>query len=39
MPLTRVTIRQFEAFLAIVDLHSIGAAAERLRRSREPSGW
>jgi DNA-binding transcriptional LysR family regulator len=30
MPLTRVTIRQFEAFLAIVDLHSIGAAAERL---------
>ncbi|MDX6688540.1 MAG: hypothetical protein QOF86_4668, partial [Baekduia sp.] len=24
MPLTRVTIRQFEAFLAIVDLHSIG---------------
>ncbi|NIF76319.1 LysR family transcriptional regulator [Paraburkholderia sp. Cy-641] len=30
MPLTRVTIRQFEAFLAIVDLHSIGAAAARL---------
>jgi DNA-binding transcriptional LysR family regulator len=30
MALTRVTIRQFEAFLAIVDLHSIGAAAERL---------
>jgi len=30
MPLTRVTIRQFEAFLAIVDLHSIGAAADRL---------
>ncbi|MGF6811411.1 DNA-binding transcriptional LysR family regulator [Paraburkholderia sp. Clong3] len=30
MPLTRVTIRQFEAFLAIVDLHSIGAAAQRL---------
>lgn len=30
MPLTRITIRQFEAFLAIVDLHSIGAAAERL---------
>ena len=30
MALTRVTIRQFEAFLAIVDLHSIGAAADRL---------
>jgi len=30
MPLTRITIRQFEAFLAIVDLHSIGAAAARL---------
>ncbi|MEZ2309304.1 LysR family transcriptional regulator [Paraburkholderia sp. RCC_158] len=30
MALTRVTIRQYEAFLAIVDLHSIGAAAERL---------
>src|SRR6202012_2381516 len=30
MPLTRVTIRQFEAFLAIVDLHSIGAAADRV---------
>ncbi|WP_025597553.1 LysR family transcriptional regulator [Burkholderia sp. WSM2230] len=30
MALTRVTIRQFEAFLAIVDLQSIGAAAGRL---------
>ncbi len=30
MALTRITLRQFEAFLAIVDLHSIGAAAERL---------
>ncbi|MDH6153047.1 MULTISPECIES: LysR family transcriptional regulator [Paraburkholderia] len=30
MPLTRVSIRQLEAFLAIVDLHSIGAAAQRL---------
>ena len=30
MPLNRVTLRQFEAFLAIADLHSIGAAAERL---------
>ncbi|OLL28507.1 LysR family transcriptional regulator [Burkholderia sp. SRS-W-2-2016] len=30
MALTRVTIRQYEAFLAIVDLHSIGAAAQRL---------
>ncbi|WP_027210851.1 LysR family transcriptional regulator [Burkholderia sp. WSM2232] len=30
MALTRVTIRQFEAFLAIVDLQSIGAAAARL---------
>ncbi|HZZ13081.1 MAG TPA: LysR family transcriptional regulator [Paraburkholderia sp.] len=30
MPLTRVTLRQFETFLAIVDMHSIGAAAQRL---------
>ncbi len=30
MPLNRVTLRQFEAFLAIADLHSIGAAANRL---------
>ncbi|MDR7003367.1 LysR family transcriptional regulator [Paraburkholderia strydomiana] len=30
MALTRITIRQFEAFLAIVDLQSIGAAAQRL---------
>lgn len=30
MPLTRITIRQFEAFLAIADLRSIGASAERL---------
>jgi DNA-binding transcriptional LysR family regulator len=30
MPLTRATIRQYEAFLAIADLHSISAAADRL---------
>jgi DNA-binding transcriptional LysR family regulator len=30
MALTRITIRQFEAFLAIVDLNGIAAAAERL---------
>ncbi|WP_448169043.1 LysR family transcriptional regulator [Burkholderia ambifaria] len=30
MALTRVTIRQFEAFLAIVDLNSIAGAATRL---------
>ncbi|MEX3931684.1 LysR family transcriptional regulator [Paraburkholderia phymatum] len=30
MALTRVTIRQFEAFLAIVDQNGIAAAAERL---------
>ncbi|RQX85396.1 LysR family transcriptional regulator [Burkholderia stagnalis] len=30
MGLTRITIRQFEAFLAIVDLNSIAAAATRL---------
>ncbi|MES2951611.1 MAG: LysR family transcriptional regulator [Pseudomonadota bacterium] len=30
MPLNRVTLRQFEAFLAIADLHGIGAAAQRL---------
>ena len=30
MALTRITIRQFAAFLAIVDLQSIGAAAQRL---------
>ncbi|WP_027778542.1 LysR family transcriptional regulator [Paraburkholderia caledonica] len=30
MALTRITIRQFEAFLAIVDLQSIGAAGQRL---------
>src|SRR5437667_8788605 len=30
MPLTRITIRQFEAFLAIADLRGMAAAAERL---------
>ncbi|MES2040371.1 MAG: LysR family transcriptional regulator [Pseudomonadota bacterium] len=30
MALTRITIRQFEAFLAIADLRSIAASAERL---------
>lgn len=30
MPLTRITIRQFEAFLAVADLRSMAAAAERL---------
>jgi DNA-binding transcriptional LysR family regulator len=30
MPLTRATIRQYETFLAIADLHSISAAADRL---------
>ncbi|MFP3589996.1 LysR family transcriptional regulator, partial [Paraburkholderia sp. SIMBA_055] len=30
MALTRITIRQFEAFLAIVDQNGIAAAAQRL---------
>ncbi|PXW24965.1 LysR family transcriptional regulator [Paraburkholderia caballeronis] len=30
MPLTRITLRQYEAFLAIADLHSLSAAAARL---------
>lgn len=30
MALTRITVRQFEAFLAIVDLNGIAAAADRL---------
>lgn len=30
MPLTRATIRQYETFLAIADLHSISAAADRV---------
>src|SRR5580704_5866539 len=30
MAFTRVTVRQFETFLAVVEYHSIAAAAERL---------